>query len=296
MNTELNRTGCPSQDDKFFKDETLYEDKHINDIQSLIKNVKSFSDQYASSSSQNEAKHNFISGIYLRGQGNEEWDLVPSIGRKHQYAGRILEGFHSDQERNMLHRFRRRSYNHYNRILNGWEALFLARHHGLPTRLLDWTTNPLVALYWACENVEDGVNGAVWAFVRWPKEDFDLNVLDTPILETYKYPAEVNEFLKIKGVKIVYPFNISERMSAQGSIFTIQEDYMKPLQKWDCDHRQRDQNFDIRQIRKWKVPRNKKADILIELDNCGINTQTLFPDIEGLAKGIWQIEIMRSGK
>src|SRR5947209_20483045 len=81
--------------------------------------------------------------LYLRGQGGSSWGLLPTIARTHTYAGKTIAGFTAEQERDLLHRFRRHTYEHRQRVLNEWEALFLARHYGLPVRLLDWTTNPL---------------------------------------------------------------------------------------------------------------------------------------------------------
>lgn len=90
--------------------------------------------------------------IYFRGQeyytdeNGKEHRLIPSIGQKHKFMGEEME-FNIVSEKNFLHRFCRYVYIESKRVMGEWEALFLARHHGLPTRLLDWTSNPLIALF-----------------------------------------------------------------------------------------------------------------------------------------------------
>jgi hypothetical protein len=90
--------------------------------------------------------------VWFRGiQDVTKHRLVPSIGRQHWFGGRSVT-FDAEAERDLFCRFRRFARQFEGRTLDEWEAMFLARHHGLPVRLMDWTANPLVAFYLACEH------------------------------------------------------------------------------------------------------------------------------------------------
>src|SRR6266852_4203618 len=168
--------------------------KRVRSSQELIEELKSFDDPSYQ--------------IRLRGQPYVRYGLVPTIARPHAFGGKTLSnGFDPKQEHDLLHRFRRHTYSHSGRILTKWEALFLARHHGLPVRLLDCTANPLVALYWACESMKDfSVDGAVFAFKPRANRLF-LDVLD---------PESDPEM--ISGVRMVNPFYPTARMTAQAGL------------------------------------------------------------------------------
>ena len=79
----------------------------------------------------------------FRGHSNEDWRLQPSVGRGDPYR--------LDWERLLLDQFRRLAEPYVTSAgLTEWDWLALAQHHGLPTRLLDWTFNSLVACFFAC--------------------------------------------------------------------------------------------------------------------------------------------------
>jgi hypothetical protein len=235
-------------------------------------------------------KANSLAGsICYRGHEDIKWQLVPTIARLGEiyHAGEAIKVHNLEmQEKLLLHRFRRRSYEHRGRILNDWETLFLARHHSLPVRLLDWTSNPLVALYFASkyQKEKDNTDGAIWWFRRRYRK-MNIDVFDqTPPFE-------------YKGIQLVFPYYPTMRMTAQSGIFTIHSpDCWTDLRDLTKDKAKDTKNrlVDIDVGGCWIVPKTSKKEILRHLDRLGINDRTLFPELDGLARGLLQTERFRS--
>ncbi len=102
----------------------------------------------------------------FRGQLDSSWQLLPSLVR---YGEKVSENYEEivAVENHLIDWFQKYSmpFKDY-RPVSYVEKLVHAQHYGLPTRLLDWTTNPLKALYFSVENPEfDFVDGIVYGFV-----------------------------------------------------------------------------------------------------------------------------------
>ena len=96
------------------------------------------------------------SDAVFRGEGRASNELTTSLQR--------LGGTYAELERHLLRNFRKYAHRDAVPRESTWHWLALAKHHGLPTRLLDWSHSPYVALHFATENAalldQDGV---VWA-------------------------------------------------------------------------------------------------------------------------------------
>jgi hypothetical protein len=100
--------------------------------------------------------------------------------------------------------------------------------------------------------------------------------------------------LEVSGVKILYPFYSSPRMIAQSALFTIQEDPWKDMEQFfPCQLP--DEHFDLAELVRFEVPAHAKGSCLLQLEGLGVNNRTLYPDLDGIAEGLWQTIVLRSG-
>lgn len=111
-------------------------------------------------------KANSLSNIYLRGQRDSSWDLIPVILRLHRDIPFDL----ANKERHLHLEFLKLGTNFIPSRISNWDTYFLMRHHGVPTRLLDWTTSHLAALFFAIQHSDARTDAKIWLL-----NPFDLN-------------------------------------------------------------------------------------------------------------------------
>jgi hypothetical protein len=214
-----------------------------------IKTITSFQDYIETVCSEQYNGHIFRGVADL-----EAYTLVPSIGRLPKFQGARTVTI-TKEEKHWLKRFRLEGARHVNGNPSEWDWLVLARHHGLPVRLLDWTRNPLVALYFAVWE-RSGKAAAVYA------EKFTTHI----DIETSSDPFAVKKVGKFQ------PMHSTARIAAQASILTIHPDPTTAyVSKTLC-------RFEI-------SPKLAPA-LKAQLRRVGIHPASVFPDLDGLAKSI----------
>lgn len=206
-------------------------------------------------------KSNPYSPNLFRGVAKKEYKLIPSVARGVTYPSDESAKFflqqHEEKAVEMLKGLATPYIDHQPQSYIEW--VVLAQHFGAKTRLLDWSKNCLVALFFATEKHFDN-DGAVHLF---------------------RTPGNVEfEHSSLSGVNnIIRPKNITPRILAQGSIFTFHEDAYKP--------------FEDEKIEMILIASQAKWDFQLELNRMGISYGSLFPGLEGLCCDInrmWEMD------
>ena len=247
------------------------------------KTVKSISD-LINIVSNHISKTNTI--LWFRGHFDSSWSLRPSIHRDYT----------NDSERNFVHRFRARAYSRVENLPSYDERakwLSLMQHYELPTRLLDWTRSPLIALFFALEkyvyeDFNDGKEACIWIL-----EPHKLNYLEglgelTPSIESSTCIELINPAFDDKAnecnkVMAVMASECDTRMFVQQGGFTIHA-RSEPLT---------DNSDSMEYLTKLIIPEDCVVKLAREIDYCGFRRGDLFPDLINLSKelkGIYKPE------
>lgn len=242
----------------------------------------------------------FGSELVFRGQ-SKDWDLLPKIFR-YEDIPELANSF-SEFESRIQQQFNLQALPFLNtKPSNILEWLAVAQHHGTPTRLLDWTFSPLVALYFAVEDdLDDDEYGVVWAFwtnsiEKLPKRLFDVETLITSDQLDQQLNTLCGEEIPDMNSDVAYlngflymPSHINTRISAQQACLTIHT--FPPVALNRC----KTLNYGLT-LRKFIIPSNQKPIIRHELIKLGITPYQIYPDLEGISKSIrWRIKYA-SGK
>jgi hypothetical protein len=216
------------------------------------------------------------SPMFYRGQANKDWGLVPSLFRIESDLKVLVGGTKwGEIENDILSKFKRESLPFMKEKPNGYfDWLTIAQHHGLPTRLLDWTTNPLVALFFAVESLSENDAAVYQAYqgIRVDVENINSGDFDG----------------KLSDAVFVFPNHYAHRVNVQQACFSFHK-----IPKKNDDFIPNDVRItgSSEKLKKVIVPADKKFYFKRELDKLGVNYFSLFPDLDGLSrKIIWEFE------
>jgi len=191
--------------------------------------------------------------VVYRGVKSVKFPLLPKIGRIVPPASAKSKEWN---EKEILRLFKEQALPYLDFVpANDWDWLALGQQYGLPTRLLDWTANPLVACYFAVEEQSED-DSVIFAYQN------------KSYVEVEKHP---NPF-KYNQVGKFTPKHLSRRITTQGGLFTI---HPNPYEA-----------FKSEQAEKIILPNEIRSTLKKTLNKYGVDRFSLFPSLDGLAAHI----------
>lgn len=223
------------------------------------------------------------SDAVYRGEGSASNELTTSLQR--------LGGPYADLERHLLRNFRK--YAHRDAVSRDstWHWLALAKHHGLPTRLLDWSHSPTVALHFATDDPALlDADGTVWAvdYVKAAEHLPDAlrevlaaegsNTLTADMLDRAAGTlAELDALAGDDAFVVFYePPSLDERITNQFAAFSFMSAATSRLDDWLARHPEL--------VRRVDIPASLKREARDKLDQANVTERVLFPGLDGIAR------------
>jgi len=234
-----------------------------------------------------EDKDRFRSKFAYRGVSDKEYGLETSIQR----IGRKP----SDVENHLVRNFQKYSpintlVDDYNNI---WNWISLGQHHGLPTRFLDWTFSPNVALHFMTDDINTfNKDGVIWMvdFVEIKKHlPSDLqtkldeqNTLSFTSIELEKYIGNsinaITNYEKEHGDALLFfePPSIDDRIVNQFAMFSFMLNPNSNKKLWLEEH--------PHLYKRIIIPSDLKWEIRDKLDQSNITERIIYPGLDGISK------------
>jgi type I restriction enzyme M protein len=191
--------------------------------------------------------------VIYRGIKSIKYPLMPKVGR---IVPPKSIGSRESNEKEILRLFKERALRFLDYVpTSDWDWLALGQQYGLPTRLLDWTDNPLVSCYFAVEEPSED-DSVIYAYRKQSYIDVE------------KHPDP----LRYSKVGKFIPKHITPRITTQGGLFTI---HPKPYEPFEAD-----------EMDKIIIPNRIRPQLRRTLNKYGVDRFSLFPSLDGLAAHI----------
>lgn len=232
----------------------------------------------------------------FRGHSRAEYELSPSLSRN--------GGAQVNLEKHLLRNFVKYAKSHLDasedQPKNFWHWIALAQHHGLPTRLLDWTYSPLISAHFACANLDCmDHDGAIWMVDYHRAHDhLEASLKDRLVHEgahvftdemlssVIKSLEHVSDPSRSEQVVFFEPPSISSRIVNQFACFSVQIGACKPMTDW--------LHAKPEIWRKIVIPAHLKWEIRDKLDQSNITERVLFPGLDGMCRWLARQYFQRS--
>ena len=230
----------------------------------------------------NPALGRFRSPWAFRGLSDASYPLATTLMR--------LGGPFADLEHHLLRNFVKYAHRDVVERDSFWHWLSVAQHHGLPTRLLDWTHSPLIAAHFAtCDTGKYQRDGVVWCIDyerchrRLPARMGDVltcegaNTFTTEMLaRTVRSMNEFDAMAEDPFLLFFEPPSMDDRIVNQFALFSVMSNASLGLESWIADN--------PTLCRKIIIPASLKWEIRDKLDQSNITERVLFPGLDGLGE------------
>lgn len=228
----------------------------------------------------------FRSSYVFRGLSRADYDLKTSLMR--------LGGRFDFLEKHLIRNFRKYAHNSIVQRDDDWHWVAVAQHHGLPTRLLDWTFSPYVALHFATSDLSSyDHDGVIWCvdFVELHQSlpgklkkvlsNEGSYVFTAEMLRNYattlsRFDEQNAEISRDAFCVFFEPPSMDDRIINQFGVFSVMSDPTTRMDAWLSGHPSL--------FKRIIIPKDLKWEVRDKLDQANITERVLFPGLDGLSR------------